>query len=203
MKIRMTFVEELLGSNCSDKDVYFEHIAKNSKDAEKIKEELEALPAEDLMEKKVTVFSRNSDRIPILWDYQIKGFFKEALGVQLDLMAEEGKPEVKFGKTKVSKWTLGRVVDKFIFVAPRQIPLLCGLGPNCVRPLRAMTAQGPRVALAESETVSAGTSVELEIILLIPALTELIVKCLDYGALSGLGQWRNNGKGRFKWEELK
>lgn len=26
---------------------------------------------------------------------------------------------------------------------------------------------------------------------------------LDYGALRGIGQWRNSSKGRFKWEEVK
>jgi hypothetical protein len=25
---------------------------------------------------------------------------------------------------------------------------------------------------------------------------------LDYGELRGLGQWRNSGKGKFKWEEI-
>jgi hypothetical protein len=28
-------------------------------------------------------------------------------------------------------------------------------------------------------------------------------ECLDYGTKRGLGQWRNSGKGRYTWEEIK
>lgn len=31
----------------------------------------------------------------------------------------------------------------------------------------------------------------------------MVRECLDYGVLRGLGQWRNSGKGRFEWEEVK
>ena len=35
------------------------------------------------------------------------------------------------------------------------------------------------------------------------ALDEALVReWLDYGAYSGIGQWRNSGKGRFTWEEI-
>ena len=32
---------------------------------------------------------------------------------------------------------------------------------------------------------------------------ELSRECLDYGVLRGIGQWRNSGKGRYLWEEIK
>ena len=31
----------------------------------------------------------------------------------------------------------------------------------------------------------------------------LAYELLDYGAMRGIGQWRNSGKGRFVWEEIK
>ena len=31
---------------------------------------------------------------------------------------------------------------------------------------------------------------------------ETVREWLDYGALRGLFQWRNSGKGRFEWEEV-
>lgn len=32
---------------------------------------------------------------------------------------------------------------------------------------------------------------------------KVVREWLDYGALRGIGQWRNSGKGRFEWEEIK
>lgn len=31
---------------------------------------------------------------------------------------------------------------------------------------------------------------------------DLVREWLDYGALKGMGQWRNSGRGRFVWEEI-
>jgi hypothetical protein len=73
---------------------------------------------------------------------------------------------------------------------------------ECSRPLRADTMRGERVALAHSETCPVGTICEFEVVCLLPALEPLVVLCLDYGKLSGLGQWRNSGKGRFNWLKL-
>lgn len=194
MKVKIKLIEELLGTACKNKEVHEEFIASKSKDAEKSKEEIESLPADVLMEKAVTVFHRDADGMPILFDYQIKGFLKEAVGVMIELADDD----VKVGKTKLSKWTFKRIVDNFVFVAPRIIRL-APVGEICTRPLRADTMKGERVSLASSETVPAGTEFDVEINTLCPALDKLMTKCLDYGAMKGLGQWRNSGKGRFSW----
>ena len=73
---------------------------------------------------------------------------------------------------------------------------------TCQRPLRAQTAQGERVALAMSEEVPAGATMDITIKVLDKALLPAIREWLDYGELRGLGQWRNSGKGRFTWEEI-
>jgi len=198
MKVSIKLMEEMLGTSCQNKEVHEEYIASKSADAAKMKEELEALPSEELMEKAVTVFGRDKDGTPILFDYQFKGFLKEAVGVLIEIT--EG--EIRVGKTKLSKYTFKRVVDNFVFVSPRMIRL-APVGAICTRPLRADTMKGERVSLASSETIPAGTKFELEIKTLCPALDGLILKCLDYGALKGLGQWRNSGKGRFSWAEVK
>ena len=36
-----------------------------------------------------------------------------------------------------------------------------------------------------------------------PDLEDVVREWLDYGALRGIGQWRNSGMGRIKWEEVK
>ena len=99
--------------------------------------------------------------------------------------------------------TVKRLVDSYIFVTPRKIMIPGDLGPICTRPLRAMTMQGERVSLASSETIPEGRSFECEIVTLAPALLPLIVDALDYGQHKGLLQWRNSGKGRFTWKEVK
>ena len=97
-----------------------------------------------------------------------------------------------------------KVIDGLIFPEPRMIPLsLAGETGNCQRPLRAQTAQGERVSLANSEELPAGTSAEFSVRLLDEGHEPLILEWLDCGKLRGLGQWRNSGKGRFTWEEMK
>lgn len=196
MKIKITLTEEMLGTACNNKDVHAEYVASRSADAKKSQEEIESLPADELMDKAVTVFPRGDDGLPMLWDYQVKGFIKEAMGILIEL----DDKEIKVGKTKLSKWTFKRIVDNFIFVTPRKIGLGVEVGELCTRPLRADTMKGERVSLASSETVPAGTSFVCEIKTLSPALDDLVKRCLDYGANKGLGQWRNSGKGRFTWE---
>ena len=70
---------------------------------------------------------------------------------------------------------------------------------TCQRPLRASTAQGERIALASSETVPAGSFIDVEITILKDDLEDMVKECLAYGKLHGMMQWRNSGKGRFEW----
>jgi len=197
MKVRIKLIEEMLGTASANPELHREFIASKSADADKVKEEMESLPAEDLIEKSLTVFHRDTTGMPIIYDYQIKGFIKEATGALIEIADKE----IKVGKTKLSKYTHKRIVDNYIFVAPRIIRLAPVSGV-CTRPLRAETMRGERVALASSETVPAGTEFEIEIQTLSDTLVDLVKKCLDYGALKGIGQWRNSGKGRFVWKQV-
>ena len=201
MKIRITLTEQMLGTSCANKDVHKEYIASKSSEAKKVEEELAALPAEELENKAKTVFPRMPNgKTPFVWDYQLRGALKEALGIQCEML----DCEIKVGKTKLSKYTHKRIIDNFVFVTPRKIPLSNEVGEDCVRPLRADTMKGERVSLATSETVPAGTTMEFEIALLAgnDAFVNLIRECLNYGALKGLGSWRNSGMGRYTWEEI-
>lgn len=197
MKVKIKLTEEMLGTASANPELHREFIASKSADADKVKEEMESLPADDLIEKSLTVFHRDPSGMPIIYDYQIKGFIKEAVSVLIELSDKE----IKVGKTKLSKFTHKRIVDNYIFVAPRIIRLAPVSGV-CTRPLRAETMRGERVALASSETVPAGTEFEIEINTMSDTLVDLVKKCLDYGALKGLGQWRNSGKGRFVWQAV-
>jgi hypothetical protein len=193
MRIRITFTEEVLGTASSNPDIHREFIASKAPDATTIEQEVEAIGVDASVEKSTTIFPRRDGK-PFFWDYQIKGFFKDACG---SLVRVPGT------KSNAAKAAYKKVIDGTIFVFPREIPVsMKGAMGHCQRPLRAETAQGPRVALANSETIPAGSSIEVEVRLLDPKNDKLVREWLDYGKLRGLGQWRNSGKGRFNWEEI-
>ena len=186
-------MEEMLGTASSNPEIHEEYIASKAPDAPTREEEVAALGAEEVFEKGMTVFPRDKDGNPILWDYQIKGFFKDAC------QSLRKVPGSACGKIKSYK----KEIDGLIFVEPRAIPInFEGPITTCQRPLRANTAQGERVALASSEAIPAGATLEFEIKLLLPDHETAIMEMLDYGKLRGFGQWRNSGKGRFDFELL-
>jgi hypothetical protein len=141
----------------------------------------------------MTVFPRNPNGEPILFDYQVKGFFKDACGVLRKVTG------TKASKIKAYK----KEIDGLLFVYPRMIPLqMFGELTECQRPLRAQTAQGERIALAHSEAAPAGTEIEFTIECLTKDMYDLARELMDYGRMRGIGQWRNSGKGRFEWVEI-
>lgn len=194
IKARITFTEDILGTASANPEIHREYIASKAPEAVSLEEEVEAIGVDGVAEKSMTVFPRDNEGNPILFDYQIKGFFKDATGVLRKV------PGTKASKIKAYK----KEIDGLLFVNPRMIPMnLNGPIGVCERPLRAQTAQGERVALASSESAPAGTTIDIEINCLTEDMYELAKECLDYGALRGIGQWRNSGRGRFTWEELK
>ena len=142
----------------------------------------------------MTVFPRDKDDKPFVWDYQWKGFLKDAFG------SLKKVPDSECGKIKAYK----KEIDGLIFVYPRKIPIDLHGGDIgiCQRPLRASTAQGERVALASSETIPEGSSMIFEIECLLDTHVKPVIEALEYGARRGWGQWRNSGKGRFHYKIL-
>ena len=188
---KLTFTEDVLGTASNDPEIHSNFIASKAPDALTAEEEIAAVGVEEYEEKQKTVFPRNAEGQPILFDYQLKGFFKDATGVLRRV------PDTKASKVKAYK----KEIDGLVFVYPRMIPInMSGEMRDCQRPLRAATAQGERVALANSEAAPAGSYIECQICCLTKDMYELVLELLDYGALRGIGQWRNSGKGRFTWE---
>ena len=193
IKVKLTFLEEVLGTASADKEIHDKFIAANAPDAPSRKEEIEALGVEEVIEKSMTVFPRNAEGKPIFWDYQIKGFFKDACGMLRKV------PNSASSKIKAYK----KEIDGLIFVKEREIPIIFdGEIGSCQRPLRAQTQQGERVALANSETVPAGSTIEFTIQLMCDTHEKAVREWLDYGVFRGIGQWRNSGKGKFEWSEV-
>lgn len=190
-KLTLIFTEPLLGTVSLDPEIYAAWIAKNVPDAKSLKEELETLGTEEVLEKGTTGFHR-VDGVPILYDYVIKGFLKDACS-----MLRRVSDTLSHGIRAYRK-----IIDGLVFVTPRRIPInLNGSEITFLeRPLRAQTAQGERIALARSETVAPGATITFMLSVLGAVKETQLREWFDYGALRGLGQWRNASYGRFTYE---
>ena len=193
IKVKITFTEEILGTSPSDPEVYRQYIASKSEDAAKIEEEVAALGVDEVVDKARTIFPKNANGELIYWDYQLKGFFKDAVGMLRNVKGAACSKLTAYKKK----------IDGLLFITPRQIEFenITMIG-DCQRPLRAQTAQGERIAIAVSDTINAGATLTFTVILLQDDLEAMVRECLDYGKLRGLGQWRNSGKGVFVWDEF-
>lgn len=188
--VKLTLTEKMLGTVPKDPEVYSSYIETKKPDDKK---DQEFLTVEKTEEKGWTGFHRNDDGL-FIYDYMIRGFLKNAGN---NLKDEIG---IKALKSKV---------DNFLFVFPREIPILKSddvtlVEPdgNTQRPLRAMTAQGPRVSVAKSDHIHTGRVIKCEFHVLKPKLFPLKVlkEILEYGKYCGLGQFRNGSYGRFDYE---
>lgn len=80
LKIKMVLTEEMLGMSPANPEIQRDYISSKGPDAISIKEEVEAVGVDAVMDKQMTIFPRNSEGKPIIWDYQMKGWLKDAWG---------------------------------------------------------------------------------------------------------------------------
>ena len=187
-----------------------------------IKERLETLKI-DQAENSVSVFPIDKETgKPFYYDYQIRGFFKDAarglkdclqIKKSKDESAKDASPDEKL-KSALSKcknlasfagfskmpatW-----VDRGIFVGPRKVIIDMPEGGQigfCERPLRVEKFPQPIVSIKCSESVPAGSVLRFKVGVLNDADEKYVLACLHYGFLRGFGEWRNSGKGRFSFE---
>lgn len=205
IRVRATLTEPMLGTSPNNEEIYREFFAPKAPNDATADEEAEALSRVEEGEKKSTVFPRGDSGRPIIYDYQIKGFFKDACSMLARLTGKDPETGKKLKASNESgKLTAyKKIIDGLIFPSPREIDIhFDGEIGVCQRPLRAQTAQGERVALAMSEQVPAGATIEFTVKCLDENLVSAVREWLDYGEVRGLGQWRNSGMGRFLWDEL-
>jgi hypothetical protein len=205
-KIEVELLTEILGTVSKNEDTYKYHAQdKARKEAlkygqelteEQVQAEMATIQEQFIKEKGWSGFHWY-EGTPVLWDYVIKGYMKEAI---------EGCR--RFSGSECSKLTAyKKLVAQAVFVYPMLIDLSTPDMPaspqemaTLSRSLRAQTAQGERVTLAKSDALRPGTKFEFELWigsnkLNKPVLEEIF---LEYGKLKGFGQWRSGGKGRFK-----
>lgn len=198
--VAIRFTTPVLGTSPKDPDTYADYIAsKIAKRKDLTEEQSISLKAEEVAEayndieavedRGWTGFHEENGE-PYVYDYWIRGYLKTAF----QALQETGDlAKIPAYKTKI---------DRFIFIAPRKLffDLQGGVPGVIERPLRAMTARGPRVTLARSDTLPEGTTLGFTIECLKNKGIGLdeIREALDYGRYEGLGQWRSGGYGRFE-----
>jgi len=147
---------------------------------------------------------------PFLYDYQMRGLFKDACGL-LSRSKNNESANLKAYK---------KVIDGGIFVFPRHIAFELpesyrnefgvtiqtydkfGRLNRLQRTMRVQTPQGERNCLSSSEVLPAGSRMKFKIGMTSPSYRKVISEWLDYGLIRGIGQWRNSGIGIFRWREL-
>lgn len=189
--LTLTFREDLLGSTPLNEEIYNDFIASKHPDGQAAAAaEIETL--EDFASRGKTGFHRDQKGRPLVYDYVVKGFFKEAWQKVRD-HKDSAASKLKAGKSKITGQLF--IEERHIFIE--------SIEPEYVlqRPLRAETMQGPRVALTASDALPAGASLVCTLVVLAPHIIteELLRELLDYGRWSGLGQWRSGGYGRFDY----
>lgn len=182
--VEIELLTEMLGTVPKNKDVYRDYIeSKRPVESGKIEDETETVG--QLEEKGWTGFHSDEKGL-FVYDYFIKGFFKNAANV----LKESFKITAFRSK-----------LNDYLFISPRRVYLGLKEPAGVIeRPLRGQTAQGPRIALARSDFVPAGTKISfrLEVIENKKFKTDHVKELMDYGRYLGLGQFRNGSYGRFE-----
>lgn len=142
LKVKITFVEPILGTWPNNPNIARDYIASNSPDASTIEDEVAAVGADAVADKGMTVFPRDSAGTPILYDYQIKGFFEDSCGMlsRIGGKTETGKKKAVNESGKLTAYK--KVIDGLIFVQPRMIPI-CVNGGNWRVPAPASRTDRP------------------------------------------------------------
>lgn len=207
MKVRLTFTEPVLGTKSGNPELVESYQTDKLGLKPDEKPILNNYPSMEDVEDNVqvgsTFFWRDAEGNYLLWDYQFKGFFKEAC---LTMIISDTMTQKELKEILCTKYTYKRSIDNLVFVNPRKIiinfPDDKPTSSFMQRPMRVDTMRGERVCLARSEEIPAGCWVDIEIMCLNPKLEPFIERWLEYGALKGMGQWRNGSYGRFSWTKI-
>lgn len=187
--VEIRLLTELLGTVPMNKKIYSTYI--ESLRPKGITGEEEAENIEEREQQGWTGFQKDENGL-FVYDYYIKGFFKNAASVL--------KEDLKIKNLK------SKVIN-LLFPQPRKIYLGCQEADHVIeRPLRGQTPQGPMVTLAKSDALKAGRIIKFDVVLLTgknELKEDIIEKLLEYGQYQGLGQFRNGGYGRFEIVKVK
>lgn len=239
MYIEIELLTDALGMMPADKDILSKYIASKAPNALTKTEEIELYGEEEVTDKQTTIwpktkffideetdhavdvfFNRNNqfniDRdklveLPFLYNYQMRGLFKDACGLLARAKNNESANIFKGYK---------KIIDGNIFVFPRHIGFQVpeefidefgnvqktytsdGRLNISQRPIRISGPTGERTAINSSEFIPAGSRCKLRIGMTNKVWKKAVEEWLNYGLVRGIGQWRNSSSGLFRWREL-
>ena len=197
--VKVTFITECLGMRPQDPEIVKTYIASKAPDAKSVEEEVAAAGIDGVVENTMTVFPKTEDGRRFFFNHQWKGYFKEACSAIQRYKSGEATAKIKAFK-KVIDCNVKIESDnpddfRKIFI---NIPEGGEIG-SVQRSLRAQTAQGDRIALANSESIPAGSTVKF-LVSCPKDIEKAVYEWLDYGTTHGTGQWRNADYGLFTYE---
>jgi hypothetical protein len=213
-KIELTFIRDVIGSQPASSDIRQKYIVakmttgRTGMSAEvamnKVKDEIDNLKKdedyqekiEEMGERAVTVFHRNSQGEPSISDVQLRGFFKDAftfVGKDLKVISKKDGSNYS-GEEKYRDW----IGDRISFTE-QYIPLKGDIR-IFDRPIRVNTMQGPRVSIASSETMTPKAPIEFTVVTTDDVEKKYVEAILDRGIFKGLGSWANAQWGSFQYE---
>lgn len=185
---RICFLTKMLGTVPKNKEVYASFIATKCPENESRDDEVETV--KEVEEKGWTGFHQDDAGL-FIYSYMVLGFLKNSLQVLMENGVVKKIPAYK-------KW-----IDGLVFIYPRK--LYFGIKEpdgTLERPLRAMTAKGPRVSVTRSDYLNEDRVIgfEIEVFKNSKGIDfDVIDKLLEYGRYQGLGQWRGSGRyGQFE-----
>jgi hypothetical protein len=196
MQVRIELTERMLGTAPKDRDVYtkfvaakqLEHAKKHPNDEQEVLPTVEEIEsAQSDIENAGWTGFRSDENGLFIPAYMIRGFLKEAAQTVKDHLGIRA---------------LSARITTNVFVTPRVVHLGKTMPDGVIeRPLRAQTMQGPRVSLARSDYVDAGTQLEFTLRCIphkdVKDWRRVLTTLLAYGSFKGLGQWRSGGMGTF------
>ena len=226
IRVKCTLIEEALGLNAADPDIHakfvelkkaklkkaeadeisanldkeHDEIKRMADERRKLKNDIDSLRT-DAAENSLSVFFIDEEtKKPYFTKHQIRGYIKDKFTILKELKRGSFATFKKMPKT---------VVNRQVFVGPDKI--LIDLPPGeemgrCTRPIRIEKFPVEENSIKVSESVPAGSTLKFSVGILDDSLKDCVIEALEYGALHGLGQWRNSGKGRFHfaiWDEKK
>ena len=113
MKVRIKLLEEALGSSPSNEDLMGTYIASKAPTADLTSEEIDNIKAQNA-EDRITVFPKQADGTPFIYDYQIKGMLKDSCKA----LAAAGKAGYPGGKACAGLKAYKKAIDGLIFCVP-------------------------------------------------------------------------------------
>ena len=109
MKVRIKLLEEALGSSPSNEDLMGTYIASKAPTADLTSEEIDNIKAQNA-EDRITVFPKQADGTPFIYDYQIKGMLKDSCKA----LAAAGKAGYPGGKACAGLKAYKKAIDGLI-----------------------------------------------------------------------------------------